>query len=495
MYMSCRNAIVDANICSCDSPVGTGKTTAVMAHLLTKADAKKFRRIFVVLPFTNIIEQSVAIYREALTLPGEDAKEVVAELHHRADFESEDERHLTALWRAPIIVTTAVAFFETLASATPATLRRLHELPGSAIFIDESHAALPVRLLPLAWKWINIFANEWGCYWVLASGSLCRFWQLEEISQGNKYMVPEIINNDLRSRLSAVEQARIKHRAELIPKTLDEVVDLIRAFPGPRLVILNTVQNASVLAKAFAEHFGRGCVEHLSTSLTPHDRAETLLRVRLRLNNKDDNDWCLIATSYVEAGVNLSFRNGFREFASLASLLQAAGRVCRGEEYTDAEMLSFILLRGSDFNENPSIRSSAQVLRTYFEHNVPITYELSTDAINIELKLQGVSKVYKTLLKYEHNLCFESVEKEFNVIENDSYLAIVNPAFAEQLKQGNTDWRELQKHSVQIRKNVLDKFNLKPFTDNIYLWKYGYDNFLGYMAGILNMNKVSNYLI
>ena len=39
--------------------------------------------------------------------------EVVAELHHRADFENENIRHLTALWRAPIIVTTAVAF-ETL---------------------------------------------------------------------------------------------------------------------------------------------------------------------------------------------------------------------------------------------------------------------------------------------------------------------------------------------------------------------------------------------
>jgi len=83
-----------------------------------------------------------------LVLPGENADEVVAELHHRADFESEDTRYLTALWRTPIIVTTAVAFFETLASNSTATLRRLHELPGSAIFVDESHAALPAKLLP-----------------------------------------------------------------------------------------------------------------------------------------------------------------------------------------------------------------------------------------------------------------------------------------------------------------------------------------------------------
>ncbi|MDR3539487.1 MAG: hypothetical protein P4L69_00730 [Desulfosporosinus sp.] len=136
MYHACRDVDIDSGISSCDSPVGSGKTTAVMAHLLAQAEKRGLRRFFVVLPFTNIIKQSVKTYRDMLVLPGENADEVVAELHHRADFESEDTRYLTALWRAPIIVTTAVAFFETLASNSTATLRRLHKLPGSAIFVD-----------------------------------------------------------------------------------------------------------------------------------------------------------------------------------------------------------------------------------------------------------------------------------------------------------------------------------------------------------------------
>ena len=131
MYYACRDVDIKSRISSCDRPVGSGKTTAVMAHLLAQAEKRGLRRIFVVLPFTNIIKQSVERYRDMLVLPGENAEEVVAELHHRADFESEDTRYLTALWRAPIIVTTAVAFFETLASNSTATLRRLHELPGS----------------------------------------------------------------------------------------------------------------------------------------------------------------------------------------------------------------------------------------------------------------------------------------------------------------------------------------------------------------------------
>lgn len=63
VYSACRNANVDVPISACDSPVGTGKTTAVMAHLLTQAANRKLRRIIVVLPFTNIITQSVEVSR------------------------------------------------------------------------------------------------------------------------------------------------------------------------------------------------------------------------------------------------------------------------------------------------------------------------------------------------------------------------------------------------------------------------------------------------
>ena len=191
-------------------------------------------------------------------------------------------------------------FFETLASKSPSTLRRLHELPGSAIFVDESHAALPVKLMPLAWRWMNIFAEEWSCYWTLASGSLCRFWQIKEIAQDitDKY-VPEIVSDNLRERLSIFEKKRVSFRTnradrnDLKPKTIDDLIEWIASLPGPRLVIFNTVQNAATLANDYAKHFGRECAEHLSTALTPIDREKTLTRVKSRLRNKSDTNWAL----------------------------------------------------------------------------------------------------------------------------------------------------------------------------------------------------------
>jgi CRISPR-associated endonuclease/helicase Cas3 len=175
IYDSCRNAsLSDKGFITCDSPVGTGKTTAVMAHLLNVAKTQKMRRIFVVLPFTNIIDQSVDIYRN-LVLTGESPEKAVAAHHHKAEFEDLSSRVFSFLWNAPITVTTAVQFFETLASNHPASLRKLHQLPGSAIFVDETHAALPAPLWAQALKWLRELVDDWGCYIVLASGTLNRF--------------------------------------------------------------------------------------------------------------------------------------------------------------------------------------------------------------------------------------------------------------------------------------------------------------------------------
>jgi CRISPR-associated endonuclease Cas3-HD len=491
MYLASRDRQSSLNISSCDSPVGSGKTTAIMAHLLRKAETQKLRRIFVVLPFTNIITQSVNTYREALVFPGENPEEIVAELHHRADFSNLEIRHLTALWRAPIVVTTALAFFETLASNSPAALRRLHELPGSAIFVDESHAALPPRLLPLAWRWINVYAKEWSCYWLLASGSLTRFWEIDEIKDAQDYNVLEILDDDLRNKLQKYEKARIKFCYDLAPKNVEELANWITSFIGPRLVIMNTVQSAAVLADYFENRSGRNSVEHLSTALTPIDREETLKRVRQRLKNVDDNNWTLIATSCVEAGVNISFRNGFRELCSLLSLLQTSGRVNRGGEYNDSQIWSFKISETGLFKAHPQFKDSAEILKKYFEDGESISPDLSTRSIRDELIRSGkTEKYFKKLLLEEKNLNFPMIEEEFKVINADTRLVAVDKDMIEAIKNHKAiDWSELQKKSVRIWGYKLEKLRISEIAGGIYEWDRKYDSFLGVMSEILKVEK------
>ena len=79
------------------------------------------------------------------------------------------------------------------------------------IFVDEAHNALPIKLLPLAWRWLNVLADEWSCYWVLASGSLVRYWELDRLREIGmaRPKVTELVRYDLRNQLMAYEQNRI----------------------------------------------------------------------------------------------------------------------------------------------------------------------------------------------------------------------------------------------------------------------------------------------
>lgn len=496
MYFACRNAEIDSDFTDCDSPVGSGKTTAIMAHLLRQAVQRNARRIFVILPYTSIITQSVETYRKALVLQGEDPEAVVAEVHHKADFQSRDTRYLTSLWRAPIIVTTAVAFFETLASNRPAALRRLHELPGSVIFIDESHNALPLRLLPLAWQWMNVLAAEWSCYWVLASGSLVRFWQLESLQEISMVCpkVEMLVPVPLREQLMRYEKDRIAFRREVSPLGLEDLVEWVQKFPGPRLLILNTVQSAAVIADTFCCKYGRTGVEHLSTALTAEDRDTVIKRVKLRLMDQTDQDWTLVATSCIEAGVDFSFRTGFREISSLLSLLQAAGRVNRHGDIRGAEIWSFTLQDDSRLKKNPALNTSSKVLTNYLDKGILIEPNLSTRSMNDEIIYDdSCLKKIKALLAAEESMMFASVADQFEVIDTDTVTAIVDRELAMQISSGGGNWQQLQKKAVSIRREKITAWQLKEISKDIYQWTLGYDSFLGYMFGVLNLEKANKH--
>lgn len=488
LYLSCRSAEAHSGFSVCGSPVGSGKTTAVMAHLLEQACKRNARRIFVVLPYTSIIRQSVVIYRKALVLPGETPEDVVAELHSRADFEDIETRYLTALWRAPIVVTTAVAFFETLSSHNPAALRRLHELPGSLIFVDEAHSALPFRLLPLAWHWMNVLSDEWSCYWVLASGSLVRYWELQPLSGLSmpRPEIAELVRPDLQRELSRYESNRITFRWREKPIGRKELAEWVQEALGPRLLILNTVQSAAVIAADMAAEFGQTHVEHLSTALTPEDRGNTIDRIRRRLADPDDADWTLVATSCVEAGVDFSFRTGFREISSLLSLLQAAGRVNRHGRNTEAVMWSFSLQDDSMLPKNPALDVSAAVLRSYFQKRLPITPELSTRSMQDELvRDDSCMSAICDFAELEAAQQFRTLAQKFRVIDQKTVLAVPDDSMASAIAEGRASWQELQRHAVSVRKEKIVLWHLREIADGIYQWTLGYDSFLGYMHGVL----------
>jgi CRISPR-associated endonuclease/helicase Cas3 len=509
IYQVCKEAGTEPVMYACDSPVGTGKTTAVMAHLLKAAINKNLRHIIVVLPYTNIIKQSVDVYRKALVLPGERPDEVVAEHHHQADFDALEVRQLATLWKAPIIVTTAVQFFETIASNHPSKLRKLHELPGSGVFIDETHAAIPTSLWPQTWKWLRELAEKWGCHFVLGSGSLPRFWKLRDLVETPEDL-PDLVNEDVRQEALKLEKQRITPERHSRVLDIENLLELLLSTPGPRLLILNTVQSAAVVADTLAKkiygddysiHIRTSKVLHLSTSLTPIDREEIVKVVSKRLdpaNDEKNRDFTLIATSCVESGVNFSFRSAFRERAGTANLIQVGGRVRRNNERFKPKLIDF-KIEAPLINRHPAFDLSRQVLEKLFDEGRVATdspADLVTEAMRREL-MSDTSTKHKTISKKEAEADYPAVAELYRVITDSSILVLVDEDLKQKLRDGEkVDPREINRKSVHIWKSKKLKtpaYELEGFP-GLYAWPVElYDkSFLGYMKGLLPLIQMES---
>ena len=487
IYNACRNADTDPSIQACDSPVGTGKTSAVMAHLLQVAIAKGLRHILVVLPYTNIIKQSVEVYRKALTLQGENPEEIVAEHHHQADFADIQMRQLTTLWKAPITVTTAVQFFETLGSNHPARLRKLQELPGSAVFVDEAHAAIPSWLWPQTWLWIKELAQQWSCYFVLASGSLARFW-LNNKFVDSPESIPDLIPENLRKDSSQREFKRITYHSCGKPLSRGELIDFVLSKRGPRLVILNTVQSAAVIAREMQK--AKYSVLHLSTALAPVDRDRIVERVSQRLKEKKGNNWTLVATSCVEAGMDFSFNTAFRESCSAASLVQIGGRVNRHASGQTSEIWDFRVLDPL-LNRHPAFDTPRSILSKLFDEkliqNLSAT-EAVTEAMRREIMTDYNTKT--EIIKERERKCdYPEVAKLCRVIDADTRIVVIDKDIVEALENwGKVPTLDLLRNSVQLWSRKISSLSLEPVLGHkeLYKWTAPYDaDFLGYMEGVL----------
>ncbi|MDR2018246.1 MAG: DEAD/DEAH box helicase [Syntrophobacterales bacterium] len=485
-YACCKNASTEQALEYCNSPVGTGKTTAVMAHMLKLAAEHTLRHIFVVIPYTNIITQTVDVLRDALVLDGEHRAEIVAEHHHQADFESIELRHLASTWTAPIIVTTAVQFFETIASNLPSKLRKLHQLSGSGVIIDESHAALPIGLMPAAWRWITELSSQWGCRFCLCSGTSFKLW--ENPAFKNVHVSP-LVTEQLSQGMECFERNRINLNIheQNVPhfKDLRSFIDFINQHIGSRLVVLNTVRSAACLAKTLKK-IGHD-VLHLSTALTPNDREIVINKVKRRLDQKTNypSDWTLVATSCVECGMDFSFHYGFCEMRSLASYLQLGGRISRNGEYKDSSLICFTIA-ADGLGTNPSFDISRNVFSKQIQSG-DLSKLTITDAVSQSFRMEckEMGGLFDKIGKPERQKAFADVAEQFRVIHDDTIMVIASSILSEKLRAGVIiSPRELQRNSVNIRRHVLKQLSLEE-RELPSLATDQYDDFLGYMKNLL----------
>jgi CRISPR-associated endonuclease/helicase Cas3 len=307
-------------------PTGGGKTLASLGFALSHARAHGHGRIIYSIPFTSIIDQTAAIFKEVL------GENFVLEHHSAIDDESPGAERLVGRgklklamedWAAPIVVTTNVQLFESLFAARTSRARKLHNIAGAIIILDEAQTLPRPLLLPAVWM-LEALARDYGCTIVLCTATqpaLDRRNFPENHPAGlpleGKELAPD--PEDLARQLNRVT---LRHAG---PMSDDALLDELAAAPQG-LVIVNSRMHALQLYRA-AEARGLPGIVHLTTRQYAADRRRILADVRQRL--KDGAPCRLIATSLVEAGVDLDFPRGWRAEAGLDQIAQASGRVNR----------------------------------------------------------------------------------------------------------------------------------------------------------------------
>ena len=299
------------------------------------------RRIVLVMPFLNIIDQTARIYRDIFSAANGFDEQMVLENHSMAgrgqrtsegepDQASSVARLLAENWDAPIILTTTVQFFESLMADRPARCRKLHRLARSVILFDESQS-LPPKLAVATLATLSRLTEADGPFRstvVFATATQPAFdvldGRIRRVPFGAGWRPREIVTDTEKLFAQAAARVRViwRHRS---PIELDDLAAEISRHERV-LCIVNLKRHAIRLAMALRDRRSEG-VLHLSTNMCPSHREKVLKTLDKRL--RDNAPVCLIATQCVEAGVDLDFPVVYRALAPLEAIAQAAGRCNR----------------------------------------------------------------------------------------------------------------------------------------------------------------------
>jgi CRISPR-associated endonuclease/helicase Cas3 len=269
------------------------------------------------------------------------------------------------------------------------------------------------------------------------------------------------------------------------------------------LVVFNTVQTAAVMAKRLRE-MGAD-VLHLSTALCPDDRAVIMAEVKRRLdpNSGYPADWILVATSLIEAGVDLSFRTGFRERFSTSSLIQIGGRVNRHGVDEVGWVYDFLISQDEFLNTHPAARVPAQTLEWLFTKKRVFDGPINAADVVTSALLQDVRGDHggtgELLARAETDRDYPKVARMGRLIDADTHFVVVKFELVSKLENGvPVSVRELLGGSINLWRKRLDDLGLQPVRGrpNLYRWSHDYDeSFLGYMAGALKLKAGEAFLI
>ena len=444
-------------------PTGGGKTFTSMAFALEHAKRHDMRRVIYVIPFTSIIEQNAAEFCKAFGELGEQAV-----LEHHSTFDdgklqneaTKDKLRLASEnWDAPIIVTTAVQFFESLFADRSSRCRKLHNIAGSVIILDEAQM-LPLNLLLPIIQAIKELAQNYRCSIVM-----CTATQPAVQAENGFYRGFENVREIAPKPTALFGKLRRTTVQHIGTQTDVDLLAKLGEYPQ-MLVIVNNRRHARSLYDQ-AKHLDG--TFHLTTLMCAKHRSQKLDGIRDRLKNGEP---CrVIATSLIEAGVDVDFPLVMRAEAGLDSVAQAAGRCNREGKRPSENSFVWIFAPEEQWKAPPELATQAAVMRlTADSFSDDLLSTQAVAAYFAELyQLKGSELDNKKILKMHNDtgqsldFPFQTIADKFRMIESHMQPLIIQfDGGAENLISGlhhadhiGSLLRKLQPYTVQIPEKAL----------------------------------------
>jgi CRISPR-associated endonuclease/helicase Cas3 len=477
-------------------PTGGGKTLTSFAFALEHARRHGLKRVIYVIPYTSIIEQTAAVFREAVG-----STDAILEHHASFDWEpsrrstedADDEgpmglsklRRAAENWDAPVVVTTAVQFFESLFARRPSACRKLHNIAESVVVLDEAQT-LPLRLLLPCMAALTELAANYRTSIVLCTATQPALRECDGFVDGSRgpLQTPKKVGfaidgaRELAPDPEALYAALKRVDIEWRPGGTDDSVIVARFAEQPQMLcIVNSRRHARALFDRLrADPRMEEGARHLTTLMCPVHRRAVLADVRERL--RDGLPVRLVATSLIEAGVDVDFPEVWRALAGLDSIAQAAGR-CNREGRRERGLT--VVFEPADAAAPPDLRPliqsadsvfrrgldplSLDCVRAYFEEVYwrwgpaeamdagvlegrpwPILRALAERAAAREFDFETIAQVFKLIDDVQETV----------IVPYDAEAELILSRVAVMERPTAADLRKLQQYSVSIPKRDRD---------------------------------------
>ena len=436
--------VLPIGIYTMTAPTGTGKTLALIKFALEQAKRNGQKRVFVVLPFLSIISQNANTYKKIF------GESVVLEDDSIVE-NDEKTKELAEKWDMPIIVTTSVRFFQTMFSSEPPSLRKLHQIANSVVVFDEAQT-LSCELTSVTMRTLHALPQYFRTTVLLSTATQPAYnmrkdltWKAEEI----------------------IKEPQKLYRDYGVLKNTDVIFDIVKDYSFDELAvcfceypqalyICNTTKKAKKLYDAVSEKHGTEEVFLLTSRLCTDHKKELIQEVCNRLGK---GERChLISTQGVEAGVDIDFPQGCREYSPFTSITQAAGRINRNGK-RKGKMLVF-RFGGDTMYDFPDQN---------YQNESNISYSMAcrknglidiNDLENIEYYYQCLYGGYagedrESIQKCEAQEDIFAMSQEYHLIEDKGQYTVIVPYEEEDFNA----WRaEIVKSGYRVQKRDLKKY-------------------------------------